>query len=325
MAQLKNKVKNALDEGRILVIGAQVLIGFQFRSAFEPGFEKLSEHAKYLKFGGLALLLLALALLIWPGTYHQIVERGEDTEDVHQFTSSVLAVAVLPFALGLGVDFLVGGEFLFGRTQGLIAGIIALTVALVFWYAIEIVQRRRYAAEIKKEQQMSKEQQKEEGGTKLKDKIQQVLTEVRVALPGAQALMGFQFISLFMDSFQKLSQPLKIVHFASLCMVGMSIILMMTPAAYHRIVERGEETKRFHRFASRILLGSLVPLALGISGDFYLVARKVTESDKISIPLAVGALLLFYGLWFGFTLGKRSAREVPHGKTVRPGVHALSR
>src|SRR5881275_2090918 len=99
MAQLKDKVKNTLDEGRILIIGSQVLIGFQFRSVFEPGFEKLSLHAQYLKLGGLGLMLLALALLIWPGAYHQLTEDGEDTESVHRFATAVLGVAVLPFAL----------------------------------------------------------------------------------------------------------------------------------------------------------------------------------------------------------------------------------
>jgi len=32
-------------------------------------------------------------------------------------------------------------------------------------------------------------------GTKLKDKIKLVLTEARVVLPGAQALLGFQLIT----------------------------------------------------------------------------------------------------------------------------------
>jgi len=59
---------------------------------------------------------------------------------------------------------------------------------------------------------LSEEQQKQSSGTELTDKIQQVLTEVRVALPGAQTLMGFQFIALFMEAFQKLPQPLKIIH-----------------------------------------------------------------------------------------------------------------
>src|SRR5215213_11866543 len=97
----------------------------------------------------------------------------------------------------------------------------------------------------------------------------QLKQKIKNTLGGAQALIGFQFISLFMEAFQKLPQSLKIIHFISLCCVGLAIILLMTPAAYHRIVEQGEQTERFHRFASRILLWSLVPLALGISGDFY--------------------------------------------------------
>ena len=38
-----------LAEGRMLILGAQVPLGFQFRSVFEKGFEKLPESAQYLK------------------------------------------------------------------------------------------------------------------------------------------------------------------------------------------------------------------------------------------------------------------------------------
>ena len=47
MAKIKDKVQNALDEARILILGSQVLLGFQFRSVFEKGFETLPEHAQY--------------------------------------------------------------------------------------------------------------------------------------------------------------------------------------------------------------------------------------------------------------------------------------
>jgi len=325
MAQLKEKVKNTLDEGRILVIGSQVLLGLQFRATFEPGFELLSAHAKYLKFAGLGLMVLAVALLIWPATYHQLTENGEDTEDVHRFASAVLSAAILPFAFGLGIDFLVSAELLFGRTQGVIAGGTAFVTAVLFWYGLELVHRKKYAKEIEGERKMSKEQEQKQGsGMKLGDKIKQVLTEIRVALPGAQALIGFQFISLFMEAFQKLPQSLKIIHFISLCCVGLAIILLMTPAAYHRIVEQGEQTERFHRFASRILLWSLVPLALGISGDFYVVAHKVTESGIISGALAALALITLYGLWFGYTIQQRRSRSRPE-QSFRVEVHSLLR
>ncbi|HEX8844357.1 MAG TPA: DUF6328 family protein [Pyrinomonadaceae bacterium] len=308
MAQLKDKVKTTLDEGRILIIGAQVLLGLQFRSVLEKGFEKLPEHAKYTKLCGLGLLLLAIALLIWPGAYHQIVEDGEDTHRLNRFATNVMEVALLPFALGLGVDFFVGGEILFGRTQGLIAGVLALLVALFFWYGIEAMRRGEREPEVKEKKEMAKQKgEEEEGGTKLKDKIQQVLTEVRVVLPGAQALLGFQFIALLMEGFEKLPDSSKTIHFIGLCLVALAVILLMTPAAYHRLVERGEDTEHFHRFASRALLASMVPLALGITLDFYVVARKITESAGLSVGLAALMLIIFYGLWFGVTLYLRKA------------------
>jgi hypothetical protein len=83
----------------------------------------------------------------------------------------------------------------------------------------------------------------------------------------------------------------------------------VTPASYHRIVERGEETERFHRFASTVLLWSLVPLALGIAADFYVVTHKVTSSGMVSGLLAALAMGILYGLWFGYPVQQRKARE----------------
>lgn len=326
MAQLKDKIKTTLDEARMLILGAQVLLGFQFRSVFEKGFEKLPEHARYVKLGGLGLMLLAVVLLMWPGAYHQIVEDGEDTNELHSFATVVMCIALLPFALGLGSDFFVATEFLMGRTQAFIAAISATVVALFFWYGIEVMRRRQHEHVGKREDAMSQDNKEEkEEGTKLKDKIQQVLTEIRVVLPGAQALLGFQFASLLVEGFEKLPQSSKYVHFVSLSLIALAIVFMMTPAAYHRLVERGENTEHFHRFAGRMLLASMIPLALGITGDFYVVARKITESEGLSIGLSALALIIFYGLWFGFTLYKRKAVEKQTQPRMQASLSSLSK
>jgi hypothetical protein len=39
--ELSKKVKIALDETRILILGAQILLGFQFRGVFSDGYEQL--------------------------------------------------------------------------------------------------------------------------------------------------------------------------------------------------------------------------------------------------------------------------------------------
>jgi len=54
--QLSKKMKIALDETRMLILVAQILLGFQFRSVFQSGFEDLPRHAQLVD--GVALLLI---------------------------------------------------------------------------------------------------------------------------------------------------------------------------------------------------------------------------------------------------------------------------
>lgn len=310
MAKLKDKIKTALAEGRMLILGAQVLLGFQYRFFFEPGFEKIPPSTQYLKLCGLCLMLVAIALIMATGSYHRIVRDGEDTHDVHRFTTNIMGLALMPFALGLGIDLYVAVGQLFGRGAAIVAGIVTTLTALSFWYGFEALRRPKREPEIKEEQMKSeKEEQESSEGTKTKDKIDHALTELRVVLPGGQALLGFQFVTMFMEAFEKLPLSSRYVHLLSLALIALSVVLLMTPAAYHRIVEKGEETEHFHRFASRMLLLAMIPLALGMCGDLFVVVRKITESVMAAVVSASVMLLFFYGLWFGYTLYRRSREE----------------
>ena len=137
--------------------------------------------------------------------------------------------------------------------------------------------------------------------SELSNRIKQVLIECRMVLPGAQALLGFQFITVFMERFEQLPSALKELHIVSLLLVAFCTILLITPAAYHRIVEAGEDSERFHAFASRMLLCAMVFLAFGVSGDFLVVLLRVFSSAAPAVSLAGLLLLFFLGLWFGST------------------------
>lgn len=316
MAKLKDKVKNALDEARMLVLGAQVLVGFQMRSVFEKGFDSLPIISQGLKLIGLGLMLLAVGLIIAPSSYHRLVERGEDTHEIHRYTSKMMDWALLPFAFGLGIDLYVATQKVAGSWKlGVVAGFFGALMAAFFWYGLEFYMRHERADEIgekKRESEMEEEKEKEKDGgkgSKLTDKIQHALTECRVVLPGSQALLGFQFIVILSESFDKLSSVSKYVHLAALGLNALAIVLLITPAAYHRMVERGEETEHFHRFASKVLIAALVPLALALGADVYVVVQKVTESLLISVVSALVILAIFWELWFGLPLYRRTQRE----------------
>lgn len=305
MTKIKDKIKNALDESRMLILGLQILLGFEYRVVFEKQFELLPRSSQYLQLIGLSILLIAIALVMSPGAYHRIVYKGEDCQAVHKFTTRVMDIALLPFIVALGIDlYIMLGRFLGARLAILLSGVTA-AVAILFLYGFELIgQVRHWDKDLEDEKEKGSEKQMAQ--TALKDKIEHALTEARVVLPGAQALLGFQFITILMEGFDKLPQPSKYVHVISLIIMAITTILLMTPAAYHRIVEHGENTEHFHTVASVLVVSAMVPLPMSIGGDFYVVMQRVTGSAAFAILASATMLLFFYALWFGFTAYRRS-------------------
>ena len=301
MTDLKHRIKLALDESRMLVLGTQILLGFQFRSVFEPAFEKLPSIYQDLKIGALLILLSAIALIMAPGSYHRIVRAGSDAEDVHQFATIMMDIALVPFLLAFALDLYLSNARILGGTGGLIMGSVIGAIGLFSWYGFGLLSRshKREAGQRKKDKPQARP-------TSLDTKIDRALTEARVVLPGAQALLGFQLATMFMDKFDELPNSSKYVHIISLGLMAVTMVILMSPAAYHRIAERGQDTDRFYHVASALLLAAMVVLPLGICGDVFIVIRKVTNSIPVSIAMAILVLGFFYGLWFGFTTYRRS-------------------
>jgi hypothetical protein len=301
MTTLREKIKTALDESRMLILGAQIFLGFHFRAVFEPGFERLSKSAQYLKMVALMFLLTGIALMMSPGSYHRIVRSGSDAEDVHTFATTVMDFGLIPFLLAFSFDLYLATATVLSANGAIGIGVLTGFTAISFWYAFGLLSKPTRRASKNKPREMPRPHP-----TKLEDKVDQVLTEARVVLPGAQALLGFQLVTMFMDGFDKIPQSSKDIHIVSLSLIALTMILLMTPAAYHRIALDGEDTAHFHKVASTLLLTAMIFLPLGICGDVYVVFRKVTESTAMSIIAAATVLMIFYGLWFGFTSYRRA-------------------
>src|ERR1700740_1037471 len=112
--RLAKLVQTALDETRMLVLGAQILLGFELSGVFRDGFESLPSHARYLAGIALLLILVTVALLITPETHHHLVELGGDTGRFHQLVTRMADCALLPFAFSLGLALFIAGESIFG-------------------------------------------------------------------------------------------------------------------------------------------------------------------------------------------------------------------
>ncbi|MCU1308315.1 MAG: putative rane protein [Acidobacteriaceae bacterium] len=303
MSTLKDKLENALNESRILILGAQVLIGFGFRTIFERGFSKLSLTLQEMKLVSLGMMILALGLLVSPVAYHRIVEREQPAPDLHNFTQRVITFALLPFAFAMGWDSYVASAKVLSPSYSWIFGLLVAAVALYFWYGLEY-HTRRHKKDLSEQSEGGKQESME-----LKDKIKEVLIEARMVLPGAQALLGFQFIVVLTDAFDELPQSLKILHLSSLFSVALCTVLLIAPAAYHRIVCRGEDSEDLLQFASLIILAAMVPLAAGLATDFLIVTWMVTKSMPVALAASAAMLVLLLGFWFGYMWWLRGRKQ----------------
>lgn len=310
-SNFKDRVKIGLDESRMLMLGMQVLVGVEFNSVFQETFSRLPADLQWLKLAALALQLVALGLIVSPIPFHQLVGRGENSPATVTHVTRAVGIALLPFALGLALDIYVVVVPTAGQTAALVGAGLAFLLAIFFWYGLGLINRDPALSKKHEEVIRQMEDDPEAQKADLKDKIDFALTETRVVLPGAQALLGFQFLTILTQAFERLPAELKYLHLASLAAMSIAIMLLIAPAAFHRIADSGENSERMPKVAARMILTAMVFVALGIVGDLYMVTWIITASATFAAITAIVMLVFFYGLWFGYSLYRRSRSDVP--------------
>jgi Family of unknown function (DUF6328) len=114
---MDSKIKTGLDEARMLVLGCEILVGFQFQAAFQRTFETLPFHMRFANVIAL-LLIAALGLLIAPSCLYVVSERGKSTRRMAEAITWATSLALFPFASALGLDISMGIEEISGTTIG---------------------------------------------------------------------------------------------------------------------------------------------------------------------------------------------------------------
>jgi hypothetical protein len=275
-------------------------LGFEFQCVFQDRFDQLATRAKVLNLGALGLIVLSIAILIAPSMQHRIVEAGQSTTRLILITNRLAGAALVPLTAGLTLSAFVVVELSFGPLAGAaIAGLLACA-SVFFWFGLELL----IVGHLQELQQM------QPSSTPLKTKIEQLLTEARLIIPGGQALFGFQFIAMLTSSFDRLPETAKVVHAAALCLIGMNVILMMTPAALHRLSFAGEDSPRFLRMGSILVTIGPAFLAAGISAETYVVFLKALNNAQMAMAASIATAVVLATLWYAWPLVLRqSARS----------------
>ncbi len=135
----------------------------------------------------------------------------------------------------------------------------------------------------------------------LADAATTLVDECRMVLPGIQALFGFQLVAVFNQRFaDELTGGEQRLHLAAMGLIILAAAIVMTPAAIHRHYGGREVTDSFIHASSLLLLLSMVPLALGLALDFYLISRMILGGSQQVTLLAVGVFLALVFAWMVF-------------------------
>jgi hypothetical protein len=194
-------------------------------------------------------------------------------------------------------------DHLFGRISAAVAGGAFCALAAFLWFGVGLVRRVRCKVTIPPEKEVE---------TDLPTRIEQMLTEARVIVPGAQALLGFQLAVTFTRAFVELPEAQKIIHVVALCCVAVAIVILMATAAVHRVAFRGQDSTAFLRIGSAFVITAPLALALGLAGDMQVAIRQATGSETAAYALAAASLLLLFGLWYGVPLLLRRRLKESH-------------
>lgn len=301
MSTLAGQIKNSLDEARLFILVVQVLLGFQMRAPFEERFMDISAALSACHVAALVCLLTAFVLFVAPAPYLELAYAGETSTRERTFTNLMLAIGLVPFIAALGLNTFVVVAL---TLSSLVAWCVAtgfVVAACWWWFGLALVNRRPAGEERTVTHQ-----------TALSDRLQEVMTESRMIVPGAQALLGFQFTTVFTSAFARLPHTVKLLHIVGMTAIAAATVLLIAPASFHRIAEHGEDSERVVRVGSMFVMASLVPLAVGVALDVAVVARQMQLAAWSAIVFPAGTLVFAACIWFVYPLLQRRRRHQKH-------------
>ncbi len=137
-----------------------------------------------------------------------------------------------------------------------------------------------------------------------------LLQELRVATLGVQVLFGFLLGLPFTTRFDRLESWQRWLYLAIIMVSAVSIILLVAPVAYHRLLFRRHQLDYLIGAASKMAVCGLAAVSLAVSGAVLLVTSYVEPGLPAVVAVAVTAAL-FGGLWFALPTLRRQRVPPP--------------
>src|SRR3954452_2979833 len=137
--------------------------------------------------------------------------------------------------------------------------------------------------------------------------LNELLQELRVALPGVQVLFAFLLTVPFKQAFQKVPGFQTDVYGVTLLLTALASALLMAPSAYHRLEFRQDDKKHIVFMANKFSIIGFAVLAAAMTAAVLLVTDYLYSSTT-SVIATIGAAVVLYSLWYVLPLARRANR-----------------
>jgi hypothetical protein len=138
--------------------------------------------------------------------------------------------------------------------------------------------------------------------------LQEMLGELRVALPGVQVLFAFLLVVPFNQRFGEVTSFQKAMYFVTLMFTTASAICLIAPSVHHRIEFRHQHKDQIVKTGNRIVIAGLALLAVAMTGAVLFIT-DVLYSPATTVVVAAVLALAFSLLWFALPLRRLAARR----------------
>ena len=147
------------------------------------------------------------------------------------------------------------------------------------------------------------------GDEGLESELEQLLQELRVALPGVQILFAFLLTVPFANRFEEVTPFQEDAYLATLVATFAASVCFIAPTSYHRLRYRQHsDPERMLRTANVLVIAGLGCRAVALTAALLFVTDFVFgRTTAVALTTAGGLLLL--GLWYAIPLSRYLAER----------------
>jgi hypothetical protein len=124
-----------------------------------------------------------------------------------------------------------------------------------------------------------------------------MLSEMRILLPGAQMLSAFLIILPFNTGFAHIDHTEKLLFLATFFLALTSLVLLSAPAIQHRLMRPLKDRARFKRVATKQIVAGSFALAIALVLGTDLVISEVFGGTVGMVMAGIMAALIVVAWW----------------------------